>query len=206
MSPAYISEVSLARYRGRLSTLQQIAIIAGLFLSFVSNYFLAKLAGSSTAILWMGFEAWRWMFWVQILPAALFLIALHVRETQIEVYRAAELGGIEASTKSFLFPVDFEIAEYDHGVFGLGAPARSREVTVEFDARTPDAVRQRKVHPRQKTEVARDGRFRVSFVAADMGAVAAWILASGGFARALQPDELVQRVLTELSTALKHYA
>lgn len=76
MSPAYISEVSLARYRGRLSTLQQIAIIAGLFLSFVSNYFLAKLAGSSTAILWMGFEAWRWMFWVQILPATLFLIAL----------------------------------------------------------------------------------------------------------------------------------
>ena len=76
MSPAYISEVSLARYRGRLSTLQQIAIIAGLFLSFVSNYFLAKLAGSSTAILWLGFEAWRWMFWMEILPAALFLTLL----------------------------------------------------------------------------------------------------------------------------------
>jgi MFS transporter, SP family, sugar:H+ symporter len=76
MSPAYISEVSLARYRGRLSTLQQIAIIAGLFLSFVSNYFLAKLAGSSMQPLWLGFEAWRWMFWVQILPATLFFIAL----------------------------------------------------------------------------------------------------------------------------------
>jgi MFS transporter, SP family, sugar:H+ symporter len=76
MSPAYISEVSLARYRGRLTTLQQIAIIGGLFMSFLSNYFLAKLAGASTQPLWLGFEAWRWMFWVQVLPAALFFVAL----------------------------------------------------------------------------------------------------------------------------------
>jgi MFS transporter, SP family, sugar:H+ symporter len=76
ISPAYISEVALARYRGRLSSMQQIAIIAGLFISFVSNYVLAKVAGSSMEKFWFGFEAWRWMFWVEILPAAAFLIAL----------------------------------------------------------------------------------------------------------------------------------
>ncbi len=76
MSPAYISEVSLARYRGRLSTVQQIAIITGLFVAFVSNYLLAKVAGSSVTQLWLGFEAWRWMFWIEIFPAALFFIAL----------------------------------------------------------------------------------------------------------------------------------
>jgi MFS transporter, SP family, sugar:H+ symporter len=76
ISPAYISEVSRARYRGRLSSLQQIAIIAGLFVSFLSNYMLAKIAGSSLEKYWLGFEAWRWMFWVEILPAALFFIAL----------------------------------------------------------------------------------------------------------------------------------
>src|SRR5690606_2368128 len=32
MAPAYISEVALARYRGRLTTVQQIAIISGLFI------------------------------------------------------------------------------------------------------------------------------------------------------------------------------
>ena len=76
MSPAYISEVAPARYRGRLTTIQQIAIISGLFLAFISNYLLADLAGLSTAELWMGFDAWRWMFWVELLPASLFLIAL----------------------------------------------------------------------------------------------------------------------------------
>ena len=76
MSPAYISEIAPARIRGRLATVQQIAIISGLFLAFVSNYFLAKIAGASTSILWAGHEAWRWMFWVEIFPAAIFFFGL----------------------------------------------------------------------------------------------------------------------------------
>jgi len=76
MSPAYISEVSSARYRGRLATVQQFAIIGGLFAAFLSNYLLAKSAGSSLHSLWLGFEAWRWMFWIEIIPAAIFLVAL----------------------------------------------------------------------------------------------------------------------------------
>jgi SP family sugar:H+ symporter-like MFS transporter len=77
-APAYISEVAPARYRGTLATVQQMAIIAGLFSSFLSNYFVAQAAGSSLAVLAWGFEAWRWMFWVEILPAAVFLGALLV--------------------------------------------------------------------------------------------------------------------------------
>lgn len=76
MCPAYISEVALARYRGKLSSVQQIAIITGLTAAFVSNYFLAEIAGSSLAIFWWGYETWRWMFWVELIPAVIFLIAL----------------------------------------------------------------------------------------------------------------------------------
>lgn len=76
MAPAYISEVAPARYRGVLTTIQQVAIICGLFMAFVSNYLLAKTAGVSTAILWMNMEAWRWMFWIELAPAVLFFIAL----------------------------------------------------------------------------------------------------------------------------------
>ncbi|MBS7458511.1 sugar porter family MFS transporter [Coralloluteibacterium stylophorae] len=76
MSPAYISEVSAASYRGRLATVQQIAIISGLFMAFLSNYLLARVAGTSMEPLWLGFEAWRWMFWIEMLPAGIFLIAL----------------------------------------------------------------------------------------------------------------------------------
>ncbi|HEX7338307.1 MAG TPA: sugar porter family MFS transporter [Rhodanobacteraceae bacterium] len=76
MAPAYISEVSLARYRGRLASMQQIAIIFGLFAAFLSNYLLARTAGASTNVLWLGFEAWRWMFWIELVPAVVFLASL----------------------------------------------------------------------------------------------------------------------------------
>lgn len=76
MAPAYISEIAPAHVRGRLTTIQQIAIIVGLFTAFVSNYLLAKTAGVSTAEFWFGYVAWRWMFWIELAPATLFLFAL----------------------------------------------------------------------------------------------------------------------------------
>jgi MFS transporter, SP family, sugar:H+ symporter len=76
LSPAYISEVAPANIRGRMTTVQQIMIITGLTAAFVVNYFLAQSAGKSTDAFWGGYEAWRWMYWMQAIPAAVFLIAL----------------------------------------------------------------------------------------------------------------------------------
>lgn len=76
MAPAYIAEVSPAKYRGMLASIQQIAIIGGLFTAFLSNYFLADIASGSTQKLWLDFEAWRWMFWMELAPASLFFIML----------------------------------------------------------------------------------------------------------------------------------
>ncbi len=76
MSPAYISEVAPSKYRGRLSTIQQVAIITGLFVAFLSNYFIAQATGSALNEWAFGFEAWRWMFWMELIPAFIFLFAL----------------------------------------------------------------------------------------------------------------------------------
>jgi MFS transporter, SP family, sugar:H+ symporter len=78
LSPAYISEVTPATIRGRLSSVQQVMIIGGLTGAFFSNYFLAQAAGSSLGDFWLGYPAWRWMFWVQAVPALLFLVTLLV--------------------------------------------------------------------------------------------------------------------------------
>jgi MFS transporter, SP family, sugar:H+ symporter len=77
LSPAYISEVAPANIRGRMTTVQQIMIISGLTAAFLVNYFLAGAAGSSTAPFWLGLEAWRWMYLMQAIPAAVFLVALY---------------------------------------------------------------------------------------------------------------------------------
>lgn len=78
LSPAYISEVTPASIRGRLSSVQQVMIIGGLTGAFLANYFLAQAAGSSLGAFWLGYPAWRWMFWVQAAPALLFLLTLLV--------------------------------------------------------------------------------------------------------------------------------
>lgn len=76
MAPAYISEVAPAAVRGKLATIQQVAIISGLTVAFFSNYFLAEISGSALNEFWLGYETWRWMFWIELFPAALFLIGL----------------------------------------------------------------------------------------------------------------------------------
>jgi MFS transporter, SP family, sugar:H+ symporter len=76
LSPAYISEVTPASMRGRLSSVQQVMIIAGLTGAFLANYFLAHGAGKSTEAFWLGYPAWRWMFWMQIIPASVFFLTL----------------------------------------------------------------------------------------------------------------------------------
>jgi len=76
LAPAYISEIAPAKIRGRLATLQQLMIVTGLFAAFLSNYWLASISGGATAILWAGFQTYQWMFWMEIIPASIFLIAL----------------------------------------------------------------------------------------------------------------------------------
>lgn len=76
LAPAYISEIAPPRIRGSLATLQQLMIVIGLFIAFMSNYFIAGAAGSAHEVFWFGFDAWQWMYWVELLPASLFLVSL----------------------------------------------------------------------------------------------------------------------------------
>lgn len=72
IAPAYIAETSPPRIRGRLGSLQQLAIVLGIFLSFAINTLLQTIAGGASEDLWFGLEAWRWMFLVMMVPAVVY--------------------------------------------------------------------------------------------------------------------------------------
>ena len=76
LSPAYIGEIAPPHIRGRLISLQQLAIVLGLFLAFFSNYNLAIISGSASETLWWGYQTWQWMFWMELIPATLFFLFL----------------------------------------------------------------------------------------------------------------------------------
>jgi sugar porter (SP) family MFS transporter len=72
IAPAYIAETAPPRIRGRLGSLQQLAIVTGIFLSLAIDAGLARLAGGADQDLWLGLPAWRWMFVVMAVPALLY--------------------------------------------------------------------------------------------------------------------------------------
>ncbi len=77
LAPAYISEIAPSHIKGCLATLQQMMIVIGLFTAFFSNYLIANAAGgSASAVFWGDWQAWQWMFWMEIFPALLFLTCL----------------------------------------------------------------------------------------------------------------------------------
>jgi SP family sugar:H+ symporter-like MFS transporter len=76
LAPAYIAEIAPAAIRGRLATLQQLAIVLGLFTAFLSNYLIASVAGGAEGLLFLNIAAWRWMFWVELIPALLFVVGV----------------------------------------------------------------------------------------------------------------------------------
>ena len=67
VAPLYISEIAPAERRGRLTSLYQFNIVAGILIAFLSNYLIGKFMDASTA--------WRWMLAVEAIPALFYTLA-----------------------------------------------------------------------------------------------------------------------------------
>jgi SP family sugar:H+ symporter-like MFS transporter len=72
IAPAYIAEIAPAKLRGRLGSLQQLAIVSGIFASLLVDYAVSSAAGGSSNTWLFGLAAWRWMFAAMIVPAAVY--------------------------------------------------------------------------------------------------------------------------------------
>ncbi|MET4156892.1 sugar porter family MFS transporter [Agromyces sp. PvR057] len=82
VAPAYIAEISPSAIRGRLASLQQLAIVFGIFAALLSDSLFAAAAGGADQPFWFGLEAWRWMFIACAVPSIVYgVIALLLPES-----------------------------------------------------------------------------------------------------------------------------
>lgn len=72
LAPIYISEIAPPAFRGRLGMLQQLAIVVGILLAFISNYYIAN---SHSAFLTNN-NHWRYMLGAAAVPSLIFLLLL----------------------------------------------------------------------------------------------------------------------------------
>jgi len=83
-SPMYIAEISPARIRGRMVSVNQFAIVTGMLVVYFVNYFITRygqavdLAAGVTVATegWNVLYGWRWMFGSGSLPSLVLLILL----------------------------------------------------------------------------------------------------------------------------------
>ena len=74
LAPMYIAEVSPASIRGRMVSLNQMTIVLGILAAQIVNLLLARDTSVAENQAWNVAWGWRWMFWAETVPAAVFLV------------------------------------------------------------------------------------------------------------------------------------
>jgi MFS transporter, SP family, sugar:H+ symporter len=109
IAPAYIAEIAPARIRGRLGSLQQLAIVTGIFLALLVDYVLATAAGGSEKDLALGLEAWRWMFLSMTIPSLLYGgLALTIPESPRHLVRLGRISEARDVLRRVLGNIDLD--------------------------------------------------------------------------------------------------
>ncbi len=89
-TPMYIAEIAPAHLRGRLVSVNQIAIVGGILTVYFVNYFIARYGDQA----WNEAVGWRWMFASGTLPSIAFaLLLIGIPESPrwlVEMNRAEE--------------------------------------------------------------------------------------------------------------------
>ena len=98
LAPMYIAEVSPAEIRGRMVSLNQMTIVLGILGAQIVNMLLARDTAVAESQAWNVEWGWRWMFWAETVPAALFLLmSFFIPESP--VYLALKQGKTDGSLK-----------------------------------------------------------------------------------------------------------
>ncbi|MFZ1163011.1 sugar porter family MFS transporter [Mycobacterium sp.] len=109
-APAYIAEVSPPRFRGRLGSLQQLAIVCGLFGAVASTWVPFHLAGGASMPLWLGLAAWRWTFLGELTLALLYFALLFtISESPRYLVARQQVSQAREVLRQLLGPRDVEL-------------------------------------------------------------------------------------------------
>ncbi|PWV85795.1 MFS transporter, SP family, sugar:H+ symporter [Prauserella marina] len=143
LGPAYIAEVAPPEYRGRLGSMQQLAIVLGIGVSALVNWCIKALAplgpdGSHNLNGSLGgLEAWQWMLGAAAVPAVIYFVLASI------------------------------IPESPHYLVSVGRREQARDVLIsveggdeaEADAKIDGILRSQKTEARPKVRDLAGGRF-----------------------------------------------
>jgi predicted DNA-binding transcriptional regulator YafY len=137
---------------------------------------------------------------------SIYCVGHHVERGEIRTFVLDRMRDTQcAVAERFELPVDFKVDDYFQGEFGIWKDETKHRVVIDFDVHAAEYVRTRKVHASQKLTALPGGGVRLSMTVGNLNPVASWVLEWGQRAKVVDPPELVERIRSELETALAAY-
>lgn len=137
---------------------------------------------------------------------SIYCVAFHVEKGEMRTFVLDRMRDTQIEYSGhFELPDDFDIDQYFQGELGVFKSDELKKVVVDFDAKAAEYVKMRIVHPSQKLSTLPGGGVRLTMTVGNLNPVTSWVLEWGARAKVIEPEELVQRVRSELAEALQSY-
>lgn len=137
----------------------------------------------------------------------LYLVAWAVEHGEFRNYKVDRISDAQVDARSLPFiPVPFQLDQYLVGSFGIYRGKRKpTKVRVLFQPSAVRYVEEKHWHESEKLTRQPDGTLLAEFVLTSFGEVKSWVLGFGPQARVLEPPELIQQILDDLSAMADRY-
>lgn len=126
-------------------------------------------------------------------------------DAAIEMLSLETMRALTVERPTFRIPDGFDIELLFEGAFGPKVVGPKSRVTVEFDARVAEEIKNRRFHPTQKVAQAADGRVRITLTTPNLAAVRTWVLGFGPMARVIEPAALASETSALLQQTRARY-
>ena len=126
-----------------------------------------------------------------------YLFAEDLERRQLRTFALPRMRKVALTSKRFVRPADFSIAEVLSGSFGVHSAGKTQRIRLRFDPFAARLVAERRWHDSQRVRENADGSILLEMELGGLEEIERWILSWGRHARVLAPKELVARVRDE---------
>ncbi len=146
ISPVYIAEISPANLRGRLVSINQLAIVVGILLAQVVNMLIARPVALDASVAdicnsWNGQMGWRWMFWAENVPAFIFFVLAFMLPESPRWLAMQQRREQSISVMSRLMESDQAVAQYSEFEDSIKTDSQNTKASVMENLKKPSVKR-----------------------------------------------------------------
>ena len=134
-----------------------------------------------------------------------FLFAYDHLRHDLRTFVPARIQSVALTGKRFARPAGFSLEQQLRGSFGVRSGEGRHEVTIRFNARVADYIREKRWHPSQQLRDLADGGVELCLRLSSLVEIERWILSWGADATALAPTELVHSIRTAAAALAKNH-